>query len=187
MRRFINNEDILITYQLFADQAVARYNETGQVPPQLFVVTLAKEAGKFELIGEIPSTVVANFYENNTGKNKLINWIHQLLNEGSRVRHSMSSAGLLLPDLVIHVSEAWVKKLQAEPGSTSEDVAKSYGESGISNEPDKEEAIIVAIHFQDGSEIGFCPINKGFATFASINQSVKLTGRFIRTNKQTQH
>jgi hypothetical protein len=177
MGRQIEQADFDELYDTFAKQAVKDFNERGSVQPQTFMLTLGKEPGQVTGFGALVPAIQKLFYSDNAGKDMLAQFIRMALTHGSPIRSALHELGLPLADVIIQISEAWMKKaLKMEEHDVDK---KKYGPS-LEDHPGRQEVIIIGVHALHKTHMGFCPIleNPRRAEFSPVWTEGRMTGRF---------
>lgn len=156
MGRQITRADVQAAFDQFAPRAVATFNDDGVTYPQVFYLTLDAEPGSIKQFAAMHPVQVRELMASNRSKNELGRIIRLALRPGSDVRKQIHAKHLFLPDLVIHISEAW---FAASPPGKQDEFAKSIDDyKGVADRPDRQEAIAVFIHQHGRTDVGTCPI-----------------------------
>lgn len=185
MRRFISQEDMTSLYEHFAHKAVEEYNAKGEVPPQLLAVTLDEKPGSIQAVAMMPSGMVNSFYRNGATKDMLAQLMRMLLAEDSPVREQMKANDMPLPDVVVQISEIWMTHIQSKDPKEAQAEAERMSREGVSNQPNRQEAVMVALHTLDGSMLGHSMIENKKATYSPLAEGLTFGGRFAMTPEET--
>lgn len=170
-KRDLEMADITAMYELHAQTAVARINETGdELMPQLIAVQMSDEPGKIGGLLMIDPALVNAMQRTARTKDFLMTVVRHLLGSGDGA-----------PDALVHVSETWVVS-----GSKSRDTQGLLdGHEHVRDHPDRTEAVMVNVHTIDRSYFGMCPIEvdgtERRATFKPLDVTGAVTGRLSMT------
>ena len=140
-----SSADILAVYDLFAMRAVAEFNDEGGVSDQLFAVVLEDSgtAGKIAGLLVPAPDVLAELFEA-PGKDMVAPVARMFLQADSPLREEMVQDGTPLPCLLVQVCEGWETVVHTD--------------TGVAQAGPRVECIIIAIHTENNSHVGACPI-----------------------------
>jgi hypothetical protein len=186
MPREIVRADFEALFRLYGDKAVKRFNLTGNHPPQLYSVKLGKEPGSIEKTMSL-NKVAPMFHNGASNKNMLREMLKQLTTPGSEIRKMAGAMGVIAPDIVVQINEAWfAQDIRPEGMSVDEFKAfKAREHVPPSERPDREEKIAVFLHAYNYTTMGDCPIvdkPKRHAVMGELlPEGGKFTGRLSMT------
>jgi hypothetical protein len=158
MGRAIERVDFEAVWQAMAPQAVADFNENGEVSPKLFMLTLGGEPGEIRQFAVMDPALIHRFFHKKEarGKDAMSILMRLLLTPGSPMRGAMLDQGMPLPDILVQISEAWTQNVK---GKTKEEAEAEYNRYGsVEAMPDRTECVLVALHAHGYSTMGMCPI-----------------------------
>jgi hypothetical protein len=142
----MNTELMKSIYDSFAKKAVEIFNQEGHAESQLFVIFDSDSERR--AFFAFPPAFASEILNTESGKDRLKPLLHRVLSDENFHRH-LSDQGFQKPQMVVQISEAWVSKN-----------LKSRNVNGFkpSEDPNRTEAILIALHTPDRSLIGMCPI-----------------------------
>ena len=142
----MNTELMKSIYDSFAKKAVEIFNQEGQAESQLFVI-FDSDSEKRAFFA-FPPAFASEILNTESGKDRLKPLLHRILSDQSFHKHLIKQ-GFKKPQMVVQISEAWVSKnLKSRDGNGFKP----------SEDPNRTEAILIALHTPDRSLIGMCPI-----------------------------
>jgi len=142
----MNTELIKSIYETFARKAVEIFNQDGHAESQLFVIFAS--VSKNREFFAFPPAFASEMLNTESGRENFKPFLHRILSDENFHEH-MTKQGFQKPAMVVQISEAWVSKN-----------LKSRDVNGFkpSEDPNRGEAILIALHTSDRSLIGLCPI-----------------------------
>lgn len=186
MPREIVRADFEALFRLYGDKAVKRFNMTGNHPPQLYSVKLGKEPGQIAKTMNL-NKIAPIFHNGVSNKNVLRGLLQQLTTPGSEIRKMAGAMGVIAPDIVVQINEAWFAQ-DMRPEGMSDDEFKAFKARDHvppSERPDREERIAVFLHAYQHTSMGLCPIvdkPKRHAEMGELQpEDGKMTGRLSMT------
>ena len=142
----MNTELMKSIYDSFAKKAVEIFNQEGHAESQLFVIFDSDTADR--AFFAFPPAFASEMLNTESGKDRLKPLLHRVLSDEKFHRH-LSDLGFQKPQMVVQISEAWVSKnLKSRDGNGFKP----------SEDRNRTEAILIALHTPDRSLIGMCPI-----------------------------
>lgn len=150
--RHLSSKDLEAVYDEVTPKAIEMFNKNGELPPVLLLVSMEAEEGTIGFIDVVPPELTNMLQRTNGSKNMLMALIASVLHEESPVRATLMQAGYPRPDLVVHLTEAWCL-------ANAKDVEDLKG--SISEHPERQEALVVAMHTAFGTTTQMLPVEPG--------------------------
>ena len=174
----MNTELMKSIYDSFAKKAVEIFNQEGHAESQLFVIFDSDTADR--AFFAFPPAFASEILNTESGKDRLKPLLHRILSDQSFHKHLIKQ-GFQKPEMVVQISEAWVSKnLKARDGNGFKP----------SEDPNRTEAILIALHTPDRSLIGMCPIldqPTRHAEYGELELDARDFGRMSLTTEEVPH
>lgn len=121
-----------------APQACAVFNETGNLPPQMYAVGVDAENRMCVLV--VPPDLVGTLFSSPEAKDAQMGFVKSLLNQdGAEHKHIRETEGVAI-DAVFALSEAWIVEKSVPKGA-------AIPQNIIPSEsPDRKEVLLVMVH-----------------------------------------
>jgi len=171
----MNTELMKSIYDSFARKAVEIFNQEGYAESQLFVIFDSNTADR--AFFAFPPAFAQEILNTESGRDRFKPLLHRILSDQSFHKHLIKQ-GFQKPEMVVQISEAWVSKN-----------LKSRGVNGFkpSEDPNRTEAILIALHTPDRSLIGMCPIvdePTRHAEYGELELDARNSGRMSLTTEE---
>ena len=141
------NTDLMKSiYDSFAKKAVEIFILEGYAESQLFVIFDSNTADR--AFFAFPPAFASEILNTESGRDRFKPLLQRILSDQGFHKHLIKQ-GFQKPQMVVQISEAWVSKnLKSRDGNGFKP----------SEDPNRGEAILIALHTSDRSLIGLCPI-----------------------------
>lgn len=151
MGRAITRTDFETVYSMIAPEVVRTFNEVGELDPTLILIVLDRDEGRIRSADIVSPDTMDAFYPPGMLGIDLMRFRDDLTTPGSEIRRRMHDADLLLPDIVVHVSEGWETPVSAEHIEQAVRGRTQYDEA-------RRECILIGLQATAYSIAATCPI-----------------------------
>lgn len=130
----------------FSQQAINICNKGEDVSPQIFILELAQGTGKHKMVA-LDGELVHSFFNSDEGKEALSEFLKNMLEPGTKLRHSFETQTGFSPSVIVQINEAWVSMATSTRGLAGPDgnlIRPSL-------DPQRKECIMVLLHTARGS------------------------------------
>jgi hypothetical protein len=146
-------------YEFLAARAVAALAVDGGLHPALLALAVPPGATSPVATALIDPQLVDALQRDATRKEALMALVRSLLSVEHPLHQSVADAMGARPNLIVHVSEAWMVAQPIEAGRESLERFKG----SLEHHPARTEAITISMHCLRGSFIGVCPMTRDAA------------------------